>query len=84
MTTKCDNGSPLCEGSHNAQLQQAVSQQLGHQGLYRINVVVDNHRVTLSGTVDSYYRKQMAQETARQACPDLRVYNDVDVVQTLS
>jgi osmotically-inducible protein OsmY len=84
MTTKCDHVSSVCDGSHNTQLQQEVSQQLGHHGLRRINVVVDNHRITFSGTVHSYYMKQIVQETARNACPELRVYNDVDVVKTLS
>jgi osmotically-inducible protein OsmY len=84
MTTKCDHASSVCDGSHHTQLQQEVSQQLGHHGLRRINIVVDNHRIILSGTVHSYYMKQIVQETARNACPELRVCNDVDVVQTLS
>lgn len=66
----------------NAELQDTVCQQLGHSGhhgLRRVEVQVDNQRVVLSGTVGSYYLKQVAQETARQVCPERRVHNRLDV-----
>jgi len=87
MNTEGDDASTLGERSENAQFEQAVFQRIGHtghQGLRRINVIVENHRIVLSGTVTSYYLKQMAQEAARQACPNLKVYNDLDVVPTQS
>lgn len=73
----------LSDQSQNDDLQNVIAQRLGHcghPGLRRVSVVVDDQRVILSGTVPSYYMKQMAQETARQACPSRKVYNDLDVV----
>ncbi|MGI9471201.1 MAG: BON domain-containing protein [Rubripirellula sp.] len=66
----------------NAELVDSVCQRLGHsghRGLRCVEVQVDNQRVVLSGTVGSYYLKQVAQETARQACPQHRVHNRLDV-----
>jgi len=79
---KESDGSQVNNQSQNDELQDVIAQRLGHcghPGLRRVSVVVDNQRVILSGTVASYYMKQMAQETARQACPGRKVYNDVDV-----
>jgi osmotically-inducible protein OsmY len=84
MTTKCDDATPACEGSQHTQLQSEVARQLMHHGLRRVNVEIDEQRVVLTGTVHSYYLKQIAQETARRNCPERQVYNDVDVVQTVS
>lgn len=84
MTNNGDDGTSNCKGSKHAQLQREVTQQLVHHGLRRINVEIDEQRVVLSGTVHSYYLKQIAQETARKTCPQRKVYNDIDVVQTLS
>ncbi len=79
---KESDGSQVSDQSQNEILQQAIAARLGdcgHPGLRRVHVIVDNQRVVLSGTVSSYYMKQMAQETARQACPTRKVYNDLDV-----
>ena len=74
--------SILSQRLGNSKLEDTVCQRLGHsghRGLRRVEVHVDNQRVVLSGTVGSYYLKQVAQETARQACPERRVHNQLDV-----
>lgn len=84
MSNESDSAPTVHEGSPNAQLQHAVFQRLGllgRQGLRRVNVTVDDRGVVLSGTVSSFYLKQIAQEAARQACPNRKLYNDLDVVQ---
>jgi osmotically-inducible protein OsmY len=66
-------------------MQQEVVDRLGRSGhfeLRRISVAVDDDRILLSGTVPSYYVKQIAQETARKACPDRQVYNELLVTQS--
>jgi osmotically-inducible protein OsmY len=84
VTRESEDAREVRKESLNAQLQHAVCQQLGlsgRQSLRKIHVTVDNHRVTLSGTVSSFYLKQIAQEAARHVCPDRKVYNELDVVQ---
>ena len=69
----------------NDQIRTAVCQGLaerGHSGLGGVTVHVENDRIVLTGTVPSYFLKQVAQEAARRACPDRRVYNQLDVPQT--
>jgi osmotically-inducible protein OsmY len=82
MPKKLD-GLQISDQSQNEDLQRLIAQRLGHcghPGLRGVSVVVDDQRITLFGTVPSYYMKQMAQETARQACSSRKVYNDLDVV----
>ena len=70
------------DGSQNERLQHVVTQLLdetGHHELRQIRVDVEDRRVVLSGSVPTYYLKQIAQETARQACPDRKVDNDLQV-----
>ena len=45
----------------------------------RIHVQREGNRVMLSGRVRTYYAKQMAQETVRQAGNGLHIINKVDV-----
>ncbi|MFK8114191.1 MAG: BON domain-containing protein [Rubripirellula sp.] len=82
MTMDRDDRSPHEAGSQNTALQQAVADRLedcGHFLLRNVNVEVDNQRVVLTGTVPSYYMKQMAQETARKVCPNRQLTNDLNV-----
>jgi len=60
---------------------QALFGDGAYRGLRGVQVTVEHDRVLLSGTVSSYYLKQMAQERVRQACPDAKLSNDV-IVQT--
>lgn len=83
MIRRCESATATCDGPHNAQLQDEVAKELLHHGLRRVNVMVDGRRVVLSGTVNSYYMKQIAQETARKTCPEMQLYNDVDVIQSV-
>ena len=76
------DGSHISDKTQNSDLQTEIAQSLehcGHPGLRRVSVEVDNQCIILSGTVPSYYMKQIAQETARQACSGRKVYNDLDV-----
>lgn len=80
---KESNGTRQIGEAQNVHLQKTIAESLcssGHPSLRRIEVVVENDCVVLSGTVTSFYMKQIVQETARQACPSRRVYNDVDVL----
>ena len=70
------------DAHENDHLGDAIAKSLVHSGLRRVSVEVDDQRIVLSGTVSSFYLKQVAQETARQTCPSRQVYNDVDVVQS--
>lgn len=83
MTMDRDDRSQTDQiGLQNEAIQQAVADRLGdcgHLWLRNIDVSVDNQRVILSGTVPSYYLKQMAQETARDACLDRQLTNDLSV-----
>ena len=82
MSTESVNQSILATQDCDAELEDTVCRQLGdsgHPGLRGIGVRVDSEYVVLSGTVGSYYLKQVAQETARQACPEHRVFNQLDV-----
>lgn len=84
MSGKTEPLRPDRQQARNAQLERAIFQSLGHSShleLRHISVAVDNQRVVLSGTVPSFYLKQIAQETARRTCPGRRVYNDLNVVQ---
>lgn len=76
------DGSPISDQLQNEDLQNAIAHSLEHcgrPGLRRVSVEVNNQCIILSGTVPSYYMKQIAQETARQACPSRKLYNDLDV-----
>lgn len=47
--------------------------------LRRLAVVSDAYRVTITGTVTSYYLKQLAQETLRALVGDRELLNNVEV-----
>jgi osmotically-inducible protein OsmY len=47
--------------------------------LRRLAVVSDDSRVTITGTVNSYYLKQLAQETVLSLIGDRELHNDVEV-----
>lgn len=84
MISELNQTTMSCDGTPNAQLRTAVFESLGlagHRGLRGVQVDVEDDRVVLSGTVSSYYLKQMAQETARQVCPGRKVYNGLDVIK---
>lgn len=71
-------------GVQNAALQNDVTELLEHSahlGLRKVHVSVDNEAIVLTGTVPSYYLKQVAQETARQLCTDRRLSNDLAVTE---
>ncbi len=74
--TACDDDLRLAA---DAQRLQVLFGDSAHRGLRRVHACVRDGRVLLSGTVSSYYLKQMAQEQARQACPNLKLSNDVVV-----
>jgi len=85
MTSKCETSPSNSVSSHDTKRQHEVAQQLEQlRALRGVTVAVDKKCVVLTGTVHSYYHKQVAQETALRTCPGLKVYNEVDVVQTLS
>ena len=71
--------------SQNEPVQDVIARRLdetGHHELRQIRVEVAEGRIVLSGSVPSYFLKQMAQETARQAYPDCKVDNDLRVASS--
>ena len=68
--------------TRNQQIRSEVSKGLarwGASGMGGVTVEVDDDRILLTGTVPSYFMKQMAQEAARRACAGRRVYNELVV-----
>lgn len=66
----------------NDRLREMICQEMGlsgRLGLRGVSVHVDNDRIVLSGTVPSYFLKQIAQEAARRACRHRRVLNELAV-----
>ncbi len=84
MSNEMEPPDPSASETLNDQIRTAVCQGLaerGHCGLGDVSVHVENDRIVLTGTVPTYFLKQVAQEAARRACPDRRVYNKLDVPQ---
>ena len=82
MTNKSNAEVAAPNGSCNAHLEREVCERFGQSGhleLRRVSVTVDEKSVSLSGSVPTYYMKQMAQETARKVCPDRKVFNQLVV-----
>ncbi|QDT63558.1 BON domain-containing protein [Calycomorphotria hydatis] len=72
---KLHDAHPLSE-----QLQSALSQSMYSLAASRLSVDAGSEFVVLRGNVDTYYHKQLAQESIRQVAGDLRVYNEIEVV----
>jgi hypothetical protein len=60
------------------QAQSALSNSPIH-ALRELHVQRDGDRLILSGCVDSFYHKQLAQEVVRIIARDMQVVNAVDV-----
>jgi osmotically-inducible protein OsmY len=67
--------------SDNTDVEHLIEQELEHWGpaVHEVHVEVQDQLVTLSGTVGSYYLKQVAQETVWHVRPDLQVVNAIQV-----
>jgi osmotically-inducible protein OsmY len=66
----------------NERVQKGVYLELastGHRELRVVTVQVHDDRIVLTGTVPSFFLKQVAQEATRRACLQRRVYNELDV-----
>jgi osmotically-inducible protein OsmY len=66
----------------NEQVQTSIVQRLEaspHHELRHVHADVSEQQIVLTGTVATYFMKQLAQETARQACATRKVVNDVKV-----
>ena len=82
MIKEAGEVTPYREGSRDEQIQATLCERLGsgHRMLRAVHVRVDPEGIRLSGSVPTFYLKQIAQETARQVCPNRRVYNELIVV----
>lgn len=60
---------------------QHMFREPSYRRLRNVEVTIEDDHVLLSGTVSSYYLKQMAQERVRQVCPTMRLRNHVVVEQ---
>ena len=69
--------------ANQRELEQRLEDVLrvdSHSGLRNVQIHVhDNNGATLTGTVRSYYLKQMAQERVRQVCPNIKLRNQLVV-----
>lgn len=66
-----------CTGLTSEVADALAHSPLGH--LRRLVVVENDAEVVITGTVSSYYLKQMAQETIRYAVGTRRILNHVEV-----
>lgn len=62
---------------------QAALESSPLYALRQIRVEYVNDSILLSGRVESYYLKQQAQESVRDACLDVQVKNAIDVVEPM-
>ena len=66
----------------NEQVRSSIIHRLEdspHHELRQVHVDVSDERILLSGTVATFFMKQLAQETARQDCSARKVINHVKV-----
>lgn len=66
--------------------RSAIENQLaicGHNLSQEVEVQVDQKSVVLSGTVNSYYLKQLAQEAAFHVCPNRKLSNQICVARSV-
>ncbi len=80
MSTYTDSG--LSSRSANDRIQQAIVQQFkdsSYHELRQIQVAVTSEQILLTGNAPSFFIKQVAQETARQACPVRKIQNSIRV-----
>lgn len=69
------------EGAAASRHLQAIFDHTSQRGLRSVQVSVEDNCILLTGTVRSYYLKQMAQERVRKECPTTKLCNDL-VVQS--
>ena len=60
-------------------IRRAIS-NLRNNGLTRVHVAIDDGAVLLTGTVSSFYLKQIAQEAVRPCLIGMRLVNELQVV----
>ena len=66
----------------NEQVRSSIIHRLEdspHHELRQVHVDVNAERILLTGTVATFFMKQLAQETALQACSARKVSNHVEV-----
>lgn len=65
-----------------AELQQRAQGALSSSSIFALrdlNVETQGELLFLSGRVESFYHKQLAQELVRSVCDGLQVVNEIDV-----
>ena len=86
MSNEFEDRDRYAGATRNQQIRSEVFKGLarwGSSGMGSVTVEVDDDRIVLTGTVPSYFLKQMAQEAARRACTERRVYNELIVPQSV-
>ncbi len=84
MTTPTDTRIEPRDRSPNEQVHDAIVQLMElspHHELRQIHIDISDQQILLTGIAPSYFIKQMAQETARQACPVRKMHNRIKVTQ---
>jgi osmotically-inducible protein OsmY len=74
-----------CLSAESAQARLAHDVRLalrrsGHAELRNVDVVVDGERLLITGSVPSFYLKQLAQELARTVAPRYQIHNELAVL----
>lgn len=69
------------EGAAVSRHLQAIFDHTSQRGLRSVQVSIEDNCILLTGTVRSFYLKQMAQERVRKECPTTKLCNDL-VVQS--
>lgn len=83
MTTSTDLGTrqidPMANESTRAAIIQLFADSPYHE-LRQVRVLVTSEEISLTGTVPSFFIKQVAQETARQESAVRKIHNDIRVL----
>ena len=81
----CIEAGPSNQGERNLMTWDVESQaklalaKSPIQALHDLHVECDGQKLLISGSVNSFYHKQLAQEIVRLIARDLRVVNAIDV-----
>ena len=52
----------------------------GHAELRNVDVAIDGERLRITGSVPTFYLKQLSQEFARSIAPGYQIRNELDVL----
>jgi osmotically-inducible protein OsmY len=83
MTTSTDLGTRQTDPMANEPTRAAIIQLFAdspYHELRQVRVLVTSEEISLTGTVPSFFIKQVAQETARQESAARKIHNEIRVL----